>query len=44
MTDRLGERVQSADWRKEKHVPVIECPSEVKSGELFEVQLSSRQF
>ncbi|MFZ2071912.1 MAG: class II SORL domain-containing protein [Halobacteriota archaeon] len=40
MTDRLGERVQSADWRKEKHVPVIECPPKVKAGELFEVKVT----
>jgi superoxide reductase len=39
MTD-LGERVQKADWKKEKHVPVIECPDEVKAGEFFEVKVS----
>jgi superoxide reductase len=31
---------QSADWKKEKHVPVIEAPAEVKKGEFFEVKLS----
>lgn len=31
---------QSADWSKEKHVPVIEAPAEVKKGELFQVKLS----
>jgi superoxide reductase len=40
MTQKLGERFQSADWKKEKHVPVIECPSEVKAGELFEVKVT----
>jgi superoxide reductase len=40
MPEKLGERFQSADWKKEKHVPVIECPSEVKAGELFEVKVS----
>jgi len=34
----LGERLQTADWKQEKHVPVIECPSTVKSGEIFEVK------
>ncbi len=36
MTD-LGERIQKADWKKEKHVPVIECADEVKAGEMFDV-------
>ncbi|NLD42393.1 MAG: Neelaredoxin [Chloroflexi bacterium] len=36
----LGERLQQADWKKEKHVPVIECPDEVKAGETFRVTLS----
>ena len=40
MADRLLERVQTADWKEEKHVPVIECSSEVKAGELFEVKVS----
>ena len=29
---------QSADWKNEKHVPVIECPDSVTAGEMFEVQ------
>ena len=36
----FGERIQKADWKKEKHVPVIECPDEVKAGELFQVKVS----
>ena len=36
----LSERIQKADWKKEKHVPVIECPDQVKAGELFEVKAS----
>jgi len=36
----LGEGIQTADWKKEKHVPVIECPDQVKEGELFEVKVS----
>jgi superoxide reductase len=37
---KLGERVQTADWKSEKHVPVIECPDQVKKDELFEVKVS----
>ena len=35
----LSERIQKADWKKEKHAPVIECPDQVKAGELFEVKV-----
>jgi superoxide reductase len=37
---KLGERIQEADWKTEKHVPVIECPDRAKAGELFEVKVS----
>ena len=37
---KLGERIQQADWKKEKHVPVIEAPAQVKAGELFDVKVS----
>ena len=36
----LGERIQKADWKKEKHTPAIECPDEVKANELFGVKVS----
>ncbi|MCJ7509229.1 MAG: class II SORL domain-containing protein [candidate division Zixibacteria bacterium] len=36
----LSEHIQRDDWKKEKHVPVIECPSIVKAGENFEVRVS----
>jgi len=36
----LGDRIQQADWKKEKHVPAIEGPTEVKAGELFRVTVS----
>jgi len=36
----LGERIQTGDWKQEKHVAAIECPPQVKSGELFEVKVS----
>jgi superoxide reductase len=32
--------LQSADWKAEKHVPVIESPDKVKKGELFKVTVS----
>lgn len=34
----FGELYQSADWKTEKHVPVIECPDSVKSGEAFAIK------
>jgi superoxide reductase len=37
---KLGEFFQSADWKAEKHVPVIECPDVVKKGERFEIKVS----
>ena len=36
---KLSERIQEADWKQEKHAPVIECPDTVKSGEVFEVKV-----
>jgi superoxide reductase len=32
--------VQQADWKKEKHVPVIEVMGLVKAGEAFQVKVS----
>lgn len=39
----LSEKIQSADWKSEKHVPVIECPSIVKTDQLFDVLVSVGQ-
>ena len=36
----LGELFQSADWKKEKHVPVIDCPDQVKEAEMFMVKVT----
>jgi superoxide reductase len=36
----LGEQFQTADWKSEKHVPVIECADAVKPDDLFEVGVS----
>jgi len=37
---KLGDITQEADWKTEKHVPVIECPDAVRSGETFDVKVS----
>ena len=37
---KMGELVQSGDWKGEKHVPVIEAPAKVKAGEAFDVKVS----
>ena len=36
----IGDLVQSADWKSEKHVPAIEAPDKVKAGEVFTVKVS----
>lgn len=37
--EKISEMLQEADWKKEKHVPVIECPDSVKTDEMFEVKV-----
>lgn len=37
---KLSDVIQSADWKAEKHVPVIECPDQVKADEFFTVKVS----
>jgi superoxide reductase len=37
---KIGELYQTADWRSEKHVPVIECPDKVTADEMFDVTVS----
>ena len=34
----IGEHIQSADWKKEKHVPVIEAPEAVEAGGVLRCQ------
>ena len=34
------ELFQTADWKTEKHVPVIECPDQVTPDELFPVKVT----
>lgn len=33
------ELYQSADWKTEKHVPVIEAPDTIKKGEVFQAEV-----
>lgn len=40
MSSGIGEQIQSADWKKEKHVPVIECPDTVTAGEVFQAKVT----
>jgi superoxide reductase len=37
---KIGEQYQTADWKTEKHVPVIDCPDKVKADEVFDVRVS----
>jgi superoxide reductase len=37
---QFGELFQTADWKAEKHVPVIDCADEVKSGDMFIATIS----
>ena len=36
----INDRISRADWKKEKHVPVIECASQVKTDTMFEVKVT----
>jgi superoxide reductase len=37
---KMGEIYQTADWKSEKHVPVIECPDQVTANEVFDVRVT----
>jgi superoxide reductase len=37
---KIGELYQTADWKSEKHVPVIECPQSVAADSFFEVKVT----
>lgn len=37
---KIGEQYQSADWKAEKHVPVIDAPASVKVDDNFSVTIS----
>ena len=36
----IGDQYQTADWKTEKHVPVIECPDSVAADEMFDVTVT----
>ena len=38
MAQQLNEQIKTADWKSEKHVPVIDCPDSVQNGEIFQVK------
>lgn len=38
--EAMGELYRTADWKSEKHVPVIECPDRVAADEIFKVTIS----
>lgn len=37
---KLSDHIQEADWKSEKHAPVINCEDSVVKGEFFEVEVS----
>ena len=37
---KLAEAIQEADWKKEKHVPVIECSDVVDANAVFDVTVT----
>jgi superoxide reductase len=37
---KIGETVQAADWKSEKHVPVIDCRDVVKANEVLTVEVT----
>lgn len=36
----LDDYVKTADWKNEKHVPVIDCPDSVAAGEAFDLSVT----
>ena len=40
MEKTLESFVKTADWKNEKHVPVIDAPASVKAGETFDVDVT----
>ncbi len=39
MGSKIGDKVQSADWKSEKHVPAITAPDSVKAGEWIKLNV-----
>ncbi|MGD0805582.1 MAG: class II SORL domain-containing protein [Candidatus Bathyarchaeia archaeon] len=40
MAEHIAEKIKTADWKAEKHVPVIECKEKIQKDELLNVKLS----
>lgn len=40
MVERISEKIQTADWKGEKHVPVIDCPDIVGTSEKVNVTVT----
>ena len=40
MSDTLSSYVKTADWKSEKHVPVITAPAAAKAGEAIDVEVA----
>jgi superoxide reductase len=38
--NKMSDLYQTADWKAEKHVPVIECPDNVPKGQMFDVNVT----
>ena len=39
MASKIGDKVQSADWKNEKHVPAITVQDSAKAGELIKLNV-----
>ena len=39
-TEAISQKIQTADWKTEKHVPVIDCDDRVAAGEMFGVKVT----
>ena len=40
MAERISDKIQTADWKGEKHVPVIDCPDRVGAGKNVSVTVA----
>jgi superoxide reductase len=40
MAERISEKIQTADWKGEKHVPVIDCPEKINAGEKMNLTIT----
>ena len=40
MAERISEKIQTADWKGEKHVPVIDCPDKINAGEKLNLTIT----